>query len=149
MNNGSIEEMGPVDYLIVEWPDKQPTGEAIPYLIDLVERGLIHILDLAFIEKQEDGTVVQIELADVGGETPEYAVFEGVSTGIIGEDDVSEAATAIEPGTAAALLIYENTWAAPFATALRKGGAQLVASGRVPIQAIVASLEATEAATNA
>lgn len=146
MNNGSVEEMGPVDYLVVEWPDKQPTGEAIPYLIDLVERGLIHILDLAFIEKDADGNVHQIAMVDVGEKAPEYAVFEGVSTGIIGDDDISEASSAIEPGTSAAILIFENTWAAPFATALRKGGAQLVASGRIPIQAILQSLEATEAA---
>lgn len=142
MSNGSIEEMGPVDYLVVEWPGKQPTGEAIPHLIELVEKGLIHILDLVFIEKDDDGNVHEIALVDAGDE---YAVFEGVSTGLIGDDDVAEAGAAIEPGTAAAVLIYENTWAAPFATALRRGGAQLVASGRIPIQAIVASLEATQA----
>ena len=138
-----IEEMGPIDYLIVEWPDKQPTGEAMPYLVDLVDKGIIHLLDLAFLQKAEDGAVAQIEVADLGDE---YAVFEGVSTGIIGDDDIEDAASALEPGTAAALLIYENTWAAPFATAMRKSGAQLVASGRVPVQALLASLEATEAA---
>lgn len=148
MNDGSIEEMGPVDYLVVEWPDRQPTGEAIPHLIDLVDRGLIHILDLAFIEKDGDGNIREIAMVDVGESAPEYAVFEGVSTGIIGDDDIAEAASAIEPGTAAALLIYENTWAAPFAKALRKGGAQLVASGRIPIQSILQSLEATEASAN-
>lgn len=146
MSDDTIEAMGPIDYLVVEWPDKQPTGEAIPHLIDLVDKGLIHILDLAFIEKDDDGNVHQIELVDVGNE---YAVFEGVSTGIIGDDDVAEAGNAIEPGTAAAILIYENTWAAPFAIALRKGGAQLVANGRIPIQAIVAALDSTSAEVNA
>ena len=126
MSNGSIEEMGPVDYLVVEWPGKQPTGEAIPHLIELVEKGLIHILDLLFIEKDDDGNGCRSKSRS---STPddEYAVFEGVSTGIIGDDDVSEAATAIEPGTAAAVLVYENTWAAPFASAMRRSGGQLVA----------------------
>lgn len=146
MNNDSVSEMGPIDYLVVEWPDKQPTGEAIPHLIDLVENGLIHILDLGFIEKDAEGNVHQIALVDVGDE---YAVFEGVSTGILGDDDVAEAGNAIEPGTAAAILVYENTWAAPFATALRKGGAQLVASGRIPIQAIIAALESSSTEINA
>lgn len=146
MSNDSVSEMGPIDYLVVEWPDKQPTGEAIPHLIDLVDKGLIHILDLAFIEKDAEGNVHEIAIVDAGDE---YAVFEGVSTGILGDDDVAEAGSAIEPGTAAAILVYENTWAAPFATALRQGGAQLVASGRIPIQAIVAALESSATEINA
>jgi hypothetical protein len=136
--------MGPIDYLVVEWPaGKPPTGEALPYLVDLVDRGLIRILDLAFVQKEDDGTVVGLDLSDLG-DGPELTVFEGAATGLIGEDDVQEASGAIEPGCAAALLVYENTWAAPFATALRKTGAQLVANGRIPVNAIAAALDELE-----
>jgi hypothetical protein len=142
-NTGTDVEMGPIDYLVVEWPDRQPTGEAAPYLVDLVERGLIRILDLAFIAKDEDGSVARLEIADLGDE---FAVFLGASSGLISDDDTNEAGAALEPGTSAALLVYENSWAAPFATAMRRSGAQLVASGRIPTQALIAALDAAEAA---
>jgi hypothetical protein len=138
-----INEMGPIDYLIIEWPDGQPTGEALPHLIDLVDRGLIRLLDLAFITKAEDGSVAALELADLGDE---IATFEGASSGLLGDDDVAEAGNALEPGTSAALLVYENRWAAPFAAAARRSGAQLVASGRIPVQDVLAALDAVEAA---
>lgn len=139
------DEMGPIDYILVEWPGRQPNGEVAPHLIDLVDRGLIRILDLTFIEKAEDGTIRGLEVADVGGEVAELSVFEGASSGLLSEEDVEEAAAAMEPGTAAALLIFENSWAAPFATAVRRSGGQLVASGRIPVQAILAALDAAEA----
>jgi Family of unknown function (DUF6325) len=138
--------MGPIDYLIVEWPGRQPNGEAAPHLIDLVDRGLIRIIDLAFIAKDEDGTVSRLEIADLGEEVAAFAEFEGASTGLLSEDDAGEAANALEPGTSAALLVYENLWAAPFATALRGSGAQLVASGRIPVQDLIDALDAAEAA---
>jgi hypothetical protein len=138
-------EIGPIDYIVVEWPDRQPTGEAAPYLVDLVDRGIIRIIDLAFITKGEDGSVARLELADVGDAVEAYAVFEGASTGLLSDEDADEAGKALEPGTSAAVLVYENSWAAPFATALRKSGAQLVAGGRIPIQAMVAALDAAEA----
>jgi hypothetical protein len=134
--------MGPIDYLIVEWPGRQPTGEAMPHLIDLVDRGLIRILDLAFITKGEDGSVAALEISDLGDE---IAVFEGASSGLLGDDDIAEAGNALEPGTSAALLVYENRWAAPFAAAARRSGAQLVASGRIPVQDVLAALDAVEA----
>ena len=137
--------MGPVDYIVVEWPGKQPTGEAAPLLLDLVDRGLIRILDLAFIAKGEDGTVGGLEISDLGDEVEELKVFEGASSGLLADDDVAAAGEALEPGTSAALLVYENTWAAPFAVAVRRSGGQLVASGRIPVQAIVAALDAAEA----
>ncbi|MBN8868052.1 MAG: hypothetical protein J0H98_10915 [Solirubrobacterales bacterium] len=140
-----FDEMGPIDYVIVEWADGQPTGEAIPHLVDLVDRGLIRILDLAFVIKAEDGSVAQIEIADLGDGIEEIAVFEGASSGLLGEDDFGEAGAALEPGRAAALLVYENAWAAPFASAVRRSGAQLVASGRIPVQDLIASLDAAEA----
>jgi len=140
--NGADIEMGPVDYIIVEWPDKQPTGEALPHLIDLVDRGLIRVLDLAFIAKGEDGSVAAVEIADLGDE---FAVFEGASSGILDDGDIDDAGGILEPGTSAALLVYENAWAAPFATAVRHSGGQLVASGRIPANALLAALDAAEA----
>lgn len=145
MNGEELNEMGPIDYLIVEWPDRQPTGEAAPYLIDLVDRGLIRILDLAFIAKAEDGSVAVLEIADMGDEVEAFAAFEGASSGLLSDEDTTEAAVALEPGTSAALLIYENRWAAPFAAAMRRTGGQLVASGRIPVQDVLAALDAAEA----
>jgi uncharacterized protein DUF6325 len=139
-------ELGPIDYVIVEWPpDKQPTGEAFPLLVDLVDQGLIRILDLGFVHKEEDGKVVGLNISDMSldGDTS-FTVFEGASSGLMGDDDYREAGNAIEPGASAAILLYENTWAAPFATALRRGGAQLVASGRVPVNALLQALDETE-----
>jgi hypothetical protein len=139
-------ELGPIDYLVVEWPpDRQPTGEALPMLVDLVERGLIRILDLAFVRKEEDGTVTGLALEDLDLDgNPELQVFAGVSSGLLSEHDYVEAGEVLEPGASAALLIYENTWAAPFATALRKSGAQLIANGRIPVNAIIAALDELE-----
>ena len=104
-------ELGPIDYLIVEWPpDKQPTGEALPKLVDLVDRGLIHVLDLAFVRKEQDGTVTAIDLASLDVEAnPEFAVFEGASSGLLGEDDYDQAGEALEAGASAALLVYEHS----------------------------------------
>jgi hypothetical protein len=136
-------ELGPIDYLVVEWPaGKQPTGEAFPFLIDLVDRGLIRVLDLAFVRKEADGTIVGLDVQDLARDgDPQLTIFEGASSGLLGDDDREEAASAIEPGCSAALLVYENAWAAPFATALRRGGAQLVANGRIPVNTIIAALD--------
>jgi len=147
LNGDELNEMGPIDYLLVEWPARQPTGEVAPHLIDLVDRGLIRILDLAFMTKAEDGSVASLEISDLGGEVGGFAAFEGASSGLIGEEDINEAAEALEPGTSAALLVFENRWAAPFAAAVRHSGGQLVASGRIPIQAVLAALDAAEAAS--
>ncbi|TMK56123.1 MAG: DUF1269 domain-containing protein [Actinobacteria bacterium] len=137
-------EMGPIDYILVEWPGRQPNGEVAPHLVDLVERGLIRIIDLALITKGEDGSVAGIELEDLGDGALELSVFEGASSGLISDDDLAEAGNALEPGTSAALLVFENTWAAPFAAAVRRSGGQLVASGRIPVEAIEAALDAAE-----
>ncbi|MFD8208897.1 DUF6325 family protein [Streptomyces sp. NPDC059695] len=140
-----FDEIGPIDYVVVEFPGNRMTGEGFPLLVDLVDRGIIRILDLMFIRKDEDGSVTALEIADFDGDgNLDLSVFEGVQSGLLGQDDLEEAAEAVEPGNSAGLLIYENVWAAPFATALRRGGAQLVASGRVPVQALLASLEAAE-----
>ena len=146
MSTEELQEMGPIDYLVIEWPGRQPTGEAAPLVVDLVERGIIRVLDLAFITKAEDGSVAGMEIADLGQEVEELKVFEGASSGLLSDDDTAEAAEALEPGTSAALLVYENRWAAPFASAVRRSGGQLVAIGRIPVQAILAALDAAEEA---
>lgn len=145
MNGDERSEMGPIDYVLVEWPGRQPTGEAVPHLIDLVERGVIRIIDLAFIAKDEDGSVTALGIADLGDAVAEFAVFEGADSGLLHEDDIATAGDVLEPGTSAALLVYENTWAAPFASAVRRGGGQLVASGRIPAEDFLAALDAAEA----
>lgn len=138
-----IDDMGPVDYLVLEFPGNRMTGEGLPLLVDLVDRGIVRILDLAFVTKRDDGTVAAVELRDAGDEA-ELTVFEGVSSGLLGQDDLDEAGAVLDPGNSAAVLVYENTWAAPLAKALRRGGARMVAGGRIPVQALLASLDATE-----
>ena len=144
MSEEQLEEMGPIDYMVLEWAGDQPvTGEVMPLLLDLVDRGIIRILDLAFIVKDRDGSVAAIDFPELAQE--DLAAFEGASSGLLGQDDLEEAAAALEPGTVAGVLVWENRWAAPVAVALRRSGGQLVASGRIPVQAILASLDATEA----
>jgi hypothetical protein len=139
-------EMGPIDYVVVEFPGNRMTGEGFPILVDLVDRGVIRILDLLFVRKDKDGSVAGMEIADFDGDGAlDLAVFQGASSGLLGEDDIEEAGRALEPGNSAGILVYENVWAAPFATALRRGGAQLVASGRIPVPAVLAALEDTDA----
>ena len=145
MSTEQLEEMGPIDYIVLEWAGDQPvTGEVMPLLLDLVDRGVIRILDLAFLVKAEDGSVAAIDLAEAATQDTGLAEFVGASSGLLGQDDLEEAATALEPGTVAGVLVWENRWAAPVAIALRRSGGQLVASGRIPIQAIVAALDALE-----
>jgi hypothetical protein len=141
-------ELGPVDYLIVEWPQgKEPTGEGLDLLVGLTEQGLIRVIDLAFVMKEEDGTVRGLAITDVDSDGAlDLVQFEGASSGILGQEDYDEAGAALEPGTSAAILVYENRWAAPFATALRKSGAQLVASGRIPVNALLDKLDELDAA---
>lgn len=146
MSTEEFDEMGPIDYLLVEWPGRQPTGEAAPHLIDLVDRGLIRILDLVFLRKDEDGSLARLEISDLGDQVEAFADFRGASSGLLSDEDADEAGSALEPGTSAALLVYENRWAAPFASALRRSGGQLVATGRIPIQSVLAALDAADAA---
>lgn len=121
--------MGPIDYVIVEWPGKQPTGEALPHLVDLVDQGLIRIIDLAFIAKGEDGTVTVLDINELG-ET--LAVFDGASSGLLGDDDIEAAGGVLEPGTSAAILVWENRWAAPFASASARAAASSSRAGVFP-----------------
>jgi hypothetical protein len=144
---GDVEEMGPISYLIVEFPGNKMTGEGFPILIDLVDRGVIRILDLVFVTRNADGSVAAVELSDLDRDGQiDVAMFAGASAGLLDDSDVADAASVIEPGSSAAVLFFENRWARSFAGALRRGGAQLVAAGYVPLDALAASLDATEAA---
>jgi uncharacterized membrane protein len=140
-----LDEMGPIDYLVVEFPGNRMTGKALPMLVDLVDRGLIRILDLVFVRKELDGSVTGLSVTDLDGDgVLDPVVFSGASSGLLGDDEVSDAASVLQPGCSAGILVYENVWAAPFAAELRRGGGQLVASGRIPVQALLAALDADE-----
>ena len=142
-----LDEMGPIDYIVVEFPGSKMNGEAFPHLVDLVDRGIVRILDLVFVTKDLDGSVKGIAIADFDDDGElDLAVFEGASSGLISDDDIEEAGGILEPGSSAGILVYENVWAGPFAAAVRRSGGQLVASGRIPIQAMLAALEAADAA---
>lgn len=138
-------QVGPIDYLVIEYPNGQPTGEALPHLFDLVDRGIIRILDVAILAKSVDGEVAVIDMEQLealgGGE---LGMFNGAQTGLLDDEDIAETAAIMTPGAVGAILVYENSWAAPFATALRKAGAELIANGRIPINALIAALEAQE-----
>jgi hypothetical protein len=140
-------ELGPVDYLIVEWPaGKEPTGEGLDILGDLSDRGLIRVIDLAFVRKDEDGSVSGLALTDIDQDGDlDLVQFEGASSGVISQEDYDEAGAALDPGCAAAILVYENRWAAPFVAALRRSGAQPVANGRIPVDALMEALEEDDA----
>jgi len=137
-----MEEMGPVGYLIIEFPAHRATGEGLAALLDLVDRGLIRILDLAFVRKDGDRVVVlQLDALDPSGAF-DVGVFEGASSGLLGPDDVAEAAKAVASDTTAAILLYENRWATRLVSALRRNGAQLVAAGFIPLDEVAAALDA-------
>jgi hypothetical protein len=142
----ALEEMGPIDYMVVEFPGSRLTGEGLPLLVDLVDKGIIRILDLVFVKKELDGSVNGIAITDLDGDGKlDLAVFEGASSGLLDDDDIADAGGVLEPGSSAGILVYENVWAAPFASALRRAGAQLVANGRIPVQALLAAVDAAEA----
>jgi hypothetical protein len=138
--------MGPIDYVLIEWTDRTPTGEAAPIVLDLVERGIIRLLDFAIFAKDEDGSVTAVELADLGEQASGLQGFEGASSGVLSDEDLVEAGEALTPGALGALIVYENRWAGPFAAAVRRSGGQLVANSRIPVQAFLAALDAVEAA---
>jgi Family of unknown function (DUF6325) len=140
-----MQEMGPIDYVVLEWPGEQPSGQVAPLIVDLVERGIIRVLDVAFLGKDTAGNVFAIELPDLDDSA--FAAFVGASSGLLTMEELEEAAEVLAPGTSAAVLVWENRWAAPVAVALRRSGGQLVASGRIPVQAIIAALDATEPTT--
>lgn len=135
-----FDDIGPIDYIVVEFPGNQMTGEGVPILLDLVDKGTIRLLDLMAIVKDADGNVTVAELSQV----PELAALARGISGILDDSDVAEVAEILEPNSTAAILVYENTWAAPFAAAVRRGGGQLVASGRIPVSDLIEALDAAE-----
>ena len=144
MTSTTTEVHGPVDFVLIEFPADRLTGEAGPALLDLVERGLIRLFDLTVISKADDGSVVVLELTDPLVGDGGFSYFAGAQTGLIGDDDIREAAEAMTPGTVAALVIYENTWAVPFVGAVRNSGGELIASARIPAPDVMAALDALD-----
>lgn len=140
-----IDELGPVDWIVVEFAGSKFNGEMAPALRDLVERELVRVLDLLILKKDADGSLEAFELSDLDeAEIGDLRSYEAELAMLLSEDDVTAVAAAVEPGSTAAVLIWENMWAAPFAAAVRRSGGQLVASGRIPIQTLLAAIEADD-----
>jgi hypothetical protein len=138
--------MGPISYLIVEFPDNKMTGEGFAALLDLVDRGVVRILDLEFVTRRADGSVAAIQLRDLDQDGQlDVTLFEGASSGLLDQSDYDDAAEAIQPGSSAGILLFENRWASDFVEGMRRGGAEFVAAGYIPLADIAASLDATEA----
>jgi hypothetical protein len=139
---GPVDEMGPIDFMCFEFPHRKAPGAGLQLLMHLVDRGIIRVLDLAFIRKEPDGTVHRVQISELG---PEFAAFEGATSGLLDESDFESAGEMIAPDSAAGMLVFENRWAAPLASTLRREGAQLIAADRLPVQAVLAALDAAEA----
>lgn len=141
-------ELGPVDIVVIGYPPGAPRmGDAIPLFIDLVDRGVIRVLDVLMVQKDADGSVSGLAVTDLDGDgVNDLVVFDGARSGLIGDDDVVTAGEALEPGSAAVLICFENTWAAPFATAVRRNGGRLLAFERVTAQDLLDALAALESA---
>jgi hypothetical protein len=146
MTERSLDELGPVDYLVVEFPagHQNFTGEGATELVRLHDAGIIRIMDVLILAKAADGTVDAMELSDLA-ELGELARLEAQLAQTLAEDDVANLAAAMDPGSVAGVLVYENLWAAPFGSAMRRAGGQLIANGRIPVQALIAAVEADEA----
>ena len=141
----AVDELGPVDWIVVEFPGSRFNGQIVPALLDLVERDLVRVLDLLVLKKDDDGSLEAFELSDLDeGEIGELRTYESELAMLLSEEDVTSLAAAIEPGSSAAVLVWENTWAAQFGSAVRRSGGQLVASGRIPTQALLAAIEADD-----
>ncbi|HEY1508043.1 MAG TPA: DUF6325 family protein [Solirubrobacteraceae bacterium] len=147
MNDEDVE-LGPIDVIVIGYPAGAPlTGEAIPLLLDLVDRGIVHVLDALFVQKDADGSFSGFDLSDLDEDSAgDLKVFAGASTGLLDQDDAAAAAAEIEPGASALMLVYENRWAAPFAAAVRRSGGRLIASERIATQTLIDALDAAEAA---
>ncbi len=138
-------DVGPVDYLVVEFPGAKLTGEALSALVDLVDRGIIRVLDLRVAMVTADGEFTAMALTDLDGDGElDLAVFSGVESGLLDDDDLAESAALVGAGDAVAVLLYENTWAGPFVSALRRQGADVIASGRIPADEVIAALDSME-----
>src|SRR4051794_40300723 len=137
-------EVGPIDYLALAFPGAKFSGDGLSALIDLVDRGVVRILDLRVVKRESDGTFTGLTLADLGAGTVDVAVFEGVESGLLAEDDLRDFAEMVEPGDAVGVVVYENTWAGPFVSAMQTAGAEVIASARIPAPEVIARLEELE-----
>jgi Family of unknown function (DUF6325) len=142
----AARDHGPIDYLAVEFPEARMRGEGLAALLDLVDRGIIRLLDLRAVTRESDGTFTAVAITDLDNDgTLDLAIFEGVESGLLDDEDLQKAAELIEPGKVVALFVYENTWAIPFVNAMRRVGAELIASGRIPADEVIAALDSLEA----
>src|SRR4051812_3881619 len=146
MTERSIDELGPIDYLVVEFPPNTSTftGEGAEELLRLHDAGIIRVMDVVIVAKAEDGTVMAQELGDLG-EMDAFSRLETELAETLAADDIEHFAGTMEPGSVAGILVFENLWAAPFASAIRRNGGQLIANGRIPVQAMIGAIEADEA----
>ena len=146
---GNEEEFGPIDVVVIGYPPGAPmTGEAVPIFLELVDRGIIRVLDALFVRKDADGTFSGFDLADLDQDTGgDLTAFAGATTGLLGDDDVAQAAAEIEPGSAALMIVYENKWAGPFIAAVRRNGGLLISNQRIGVEDLVEALEVSEVAT--
>jgi hypothetical protein len=138
--------VGPIDYLAVEFPGAKLNGDGLRALVDLVDGGIIRILDLRLAVVEANGDITAVEITDLDGDgTLDLAVFAGARSGLLGDDDLMDSASLVEPGNAVGLILYENTWAGPFVSALRRAEAEVIASGRIPASDVIAMLDELEA----
>ena len=141
-----LDAMGPVSYLVVEFPGNKMTGEGLAALVDLVDLGIVRVLDLVFVMRDTDGSITAMELRDIDGDGElDLTVFEGASSGLLDPSDLEQAGSVLEEGASAAILVFENSWAIPFMRGIRNGGAEVVAAGYIPADDLVAALDAAEA----
>jgi hypothetical protein len=143
------DHLGPINVVVLAYPPGAPmTGEAVPMLLDLVDRGTIRVFDAMFVSKADDGSVIGFDARNLGDkDVGDFAVFEGASSGLLGDADVAQAADALEPGHSAAVIVYENRWAVPFIDAVHRNGGEVIDSQRISVQELVEALDATEAAS--
>jgi hypothetical protein len=141
-----LDELGPIDVVVIGFPPGAPmTGEAAPLLVDLVDRGIIRVFDVLFVTKGEDGEVAGFTIDGIDPDAiGDFTVFAGASSGLLGDEDATAAAEAMEPGESAVVIVYENTWAGPFAAAVRRNGGQLIATQRIPTQSLIGALDELE-----
>jgi hypothetical protein len=140
------DTIGPVDFLVLEFPGGRVTGQAVPPLLELVDRGVVRIFDIAALMKEADGTVRRLRMDDLGEAQKALSVFEGASSGLLSQEDIDEVAEMLKPGDGAGIIVYENVWARPLTAAFRRAGVRMLSTGRIPMQTVLETLDETEAA---
>ena len=150
MTEGQIEstegiEVGPVDVVVIEFADAKFSGEGLPILLDLVAKGVIRIIDAVAIKANDDGSFVSLSVEDLDAEGGEWDLITGWTADVLGQEDFDAVGAILKPGAAAAIIMYENTWAAPFAAAMQRAGGQVVAFDRIPVADVIAAIEAAAA----